>query len=132
MKKIVIFLIFIYLNAGVNYKIHKTIQFLNDFSLMRPHFLPIEVYNVFPFVIKSKKIDLKTYFKKQSFVINVKAIANERAFINNKWYKKGDKIQNFIIYKITANCVFFKTLNVNISKKTFSMCITPNVIEVVK
>ena len=131
MKKIIIFLVCIYLNAGVNYKIHKTIQLLNEFSSKNIQFLPIDFYNIFPVNI-DKPVNLDVYLKKQSLVINLRAIGNNSAFINGKWYNKGDKIQNLTIYKITNRCVFFKTFNPNIAKKTFSVCITPNLIKVGK
>lgn len=132
MKKIILFIVFIYLNAGmVNYKIHKTIQLLNTFSYKHTNFLPLGLYNIFPVHI-DKKVDLNEYLQKQSLVINLKAIGNNIAFINGKWYKKRDKFQNFEIYKITKRCVFFKTSNTNFIKKSFSVCITPNLIKVVK
>ena len=132
MKKIILLMLFVFLNANVNYKVHKTIQLLNDFvSNKHSKFLPIGFYNIFPVNI-DQKVDLNTYLKKQSLVINLRAIGNNSAFINNKWYKTGDKLQNLIIYKITKKCVYFKTTNVNISKKIFSVCITPNLIKVEK
>ena len=132
MKKIILLTVFIFLNANVNYKIHKTIQLLNDFVFNKQsRFLPIVFYNIFPVNI-DQKVDLNTYLKKQSLVINVRAIGNQSAFINGKWYKKGDKLQNFEVYQITNRCVFFKTYNKNIAKKIFSVCITPNLIKVEK
>ena len=129
MKKIIIFLICIYLNAGVNYKIHKTIELLNEFPSKHINFIPIDFYNIFPVNI-DKPMDLNTYLQKQSLVINLKAIGNGGAFINGKWYKKGDKIQNLMISKITSRCVVFRASHTNIAKKTFSVCITPNLIKV--
>ena len=133
MKKIILILLFIFLDANnINYKIHRIIQSLNNFPSKKDvKFLPIKSYNVFPVNI-DQRINLKAYLKKQALIIKLKAISGKKAYVNNKWYKEGSKIQNVIVYKITDSCVFFKTANKNILTKVFVRCITPNLIKVEK
>ena len=133
MKKIILITLFVFLNASaLNYKLHKIIQSLHNFpSKKEMKFLPIKPYNIFPVNI-DQKINLKTYLKKQALIINLKAISGKRAYINNKWYKQGSKIQDLIVYKITNSCVFFKTSNKSILTKIFVRCISPNLIKVEK
>lgn len=48
-------------------------------------------------VAKSKRVNFKLY-----------AIFNNKAKINSKWYKIGNKIKGFTLYKVCNNCVKLK------------------------
>ena len=111
-----------------NYKTNKIIEMIKEMESKKIEFLPIGLYNIFPINI-DEQVDIKQYVKKQALIINLKAIVGEKAYINGRWYKKGDRIQNLIIEKITNNCVFFKSIEIN---KTFNICLSPNIVKVVK
>ena len=103
MKKIILIILFINLYADVSV-ILKEIDKINNFH----YNFHIIKYN--PFVCKKiYKNDLvKNLVIKKSTIFILKAIFNNQAFINNKWYKRGDKIDGFIVYKITDREVFLK------------------------
>jgi len=57
------------------------------------------------------------------------AILGKEAYINGRWYKEGDKMQNMKILKITHNCVVFSSEDVD---KNFKRCLVSNLIKVDK
>lgn len=128
MKKLIYILMITFLFAD-NYKLFKIEKMINEMKQKEVKFLPIGFYNVFPINI-DRSMDIKQYIKKQNITIDLKAISANRVFINGKWYKKGDKIQNLIIDKITNNCVYFVSKVINNAQ--FSVCISPNIIKVSK
>ena len=124
MKKFLMLLICVVLYG--NYKTNKIIEMIKEMENKDIKVLPIGFYNVFPINI-DKQIDIKKYVEQQSLIINLKAIAGNKAYINNRWYKKGDRIQNLIIEKVTNRCVFFKSMEVN---RSFKICLSPNIVKV--
>ena len=128
MKKYFLLFMSIFLYAGNTYKTHKIIELINEMEHRKMKFLPLIDYNVFPVNIDNK-VKIQQYIKEQSATIDVRAIGNKQAYINNKWYKEGDKMQNLVILKITNNCVYFLSEEIN---KKFHICISPNLIKVVK
>jgi len=127
MRKYILLLAAVFL-FGENYKIYKVIELLHEMEQKKIKFLPLKDYNVFPIHIDNK-IKIKQYVKAQASDIKLKAISGKEVYINNKWYKEGEKMQNLTILKITKNCVFF--ISDNLSKK-FSICLSPNLIKVDK
>ena len=128
MRKFLIIFVGIFLFAD-NYKLYKVLQMLNEMKQKEVKFLPIGFYNIFPINI-DKQIDIKQYIKQKNITIDLRAISGKRAFINNKWYKQGDMIQNLIIDKITDNCVYF--VSKDIKNKSFNVCLSSNLIKVSK
>lgn len=128
MKKVFIIFLGVFLFAN-NYKLYKISQMLDEMKQKKVKFLPIGFYNIFPVNI-DKQIDIKQYIKQKNITIDLRAISGDSAFINNKWYKKGDMIQNLIIDKITNNCVYF--VSKDIKNKSFNVCLSSNLIKVSK
>jgi len=127
MKKYFFFFMSIILYANT-YKSHKVIELINEIEHKRVRFFPLIDYNVFPVNIDNK-VKIQQYIKEQSATIDLRAIGNKKAYINNKWYKEGDKMGNIIIEEITDNCVYFLSKEIN---KKFYICISPNLIKVKK
>jgi len=127
MKKLLLFLIVGILFAN-DYKSYKIVEMINEMSQKKVNFLSIPEYNIFPVNIDNKT-KIQQYIQEQTASIDLRAIAEKRAFINNKWYKEGDKMQNLIISKITNNCVSFISENIN---KNFDICLSFNLIKVSK
>jgi len=103
MKKIILIILSINLYADITL-ILKEIDKINNFHY---NYHTIK-YN--PFVCKNIHENnlVKSFIIKKKSIFILKAIFNNQAFINNKWYKIGDKINGFIIYKITDKEVFLK------------------------
>jgi len=127
MKKLLLIVIGIVLFAN-SYKSYKIIELINEIEHKKTKFLPLIDYNVFPINIDNK-LKIQQYIKEQSSTIDLRAIVSKKAYINNKWYKKGDKMQNLLIDKVTNNCVFFVSEDIN---KTFNVCLSPDLIKVEK
>ena len=127
MKKFLLILIG-YILLAKSYQSYKIIELINEIEHKKTRFLPLINYNVFPINIDNK-IKIQQYIKQQAAVIDLRVISNGRAYINNKWYKKGDKMQNLLIDKITNNCVFFVSEDIN---KKFNVCLSPDLIKVGK
>jgi len=127
MKKFLLILIG-YILLAKSYQSYKIIELINEIEHKKTRFLPLINYNVFPINIDNK-IKIQQYIKQQAAVIDLRVISNGRAYINNKWYKKGDKMQNLLIAKITNNCVFFVSEDIN---KKFNVCLSPDLIKVGK
>jgi len=103
MKKLILVILVINLYADISIIIKK-IDELNNFNY---NFILIN-YN--PFICKNiyKNNLVKNLVVRKKSIFILKAIFNNQAFINNKWYKVGDKINGFIIYKITDKEIFLK------------------------
>lgn len=56
-----------------------------------------------PFFPKRKKI--KTVSIKKRKILKLKAILNDKAFINGRWFSKGEKVGEYKIIKITPSFV---------------------------
>lgn len=76
----------------LHYKASKTILHVN--------------YN--PFFKKSTLIDGKVQTIQKNNTIELKAIFNDKAFITNKWYAKGESIAGYKIYNVDAMSVVLK------------------------
>jgi hypothetical protein len=77
------------------------------------------IYN--PFLNYNNKVALKKEFKfstkktdKVLSQLSLEVIFNNKAKINSKWYKKGDKIGNISIWKILSDKVILKDGNKSI------------------
>lgn len=55
-----------------------------------------------------KKQEKDKFIQKKPFEIKVYAIYNDRAYINGKFYKTGDFIAGYKIYKIAKNYIVLK------------------------
>ena len=127
MKKFLLILIGGILLAK-SYQSYKIIELINEIEHKKTRFLPLINYNLFPLNIDNKT-KIQQYIKEQAAIIDLRAIVGKKAYINNKWYKKGDKMQNLLINKVTNNCVFFVSEDIN---KTFNVCLSPDLIKVEK
>jgi len=127
MRKYLLIFISIFLYANT-YKSHKVIELINEIEHKKVKFIPLIDYNIFPVDIDNK-VKIQQYIKEQSEAIDVRAIGNKMAYINNKWYKEGEKMGNIIIKKISNNCVYFLSKDIN---KQFYICISPNLVKVNK
>jgi len=127
MRKYLLIFISIFLYANT-YKSHKVIELINEIEHKKVKFIPLIDYNIFPVDIDNK-VKIQQYIKEQSATIDLRAIGNKIAFINNKWYKEGEKMGNIIIKKISNNCVYFLSKDIN---KQFYICISPNLVKVNK
>jgi len=103
MKKLIIFL-FVVLYADISDILIK----IKDIENMQKNFLTIN-YNIFA----------ENYNTEPSFIpavnngieLKIFAIFNNKVNINGKWYKTGDKIESYKIFKITPDKVFLKENN---------------------
>jgi hypothetical protein len=76
--------------------------------------------NPFPLYLPKKK-DLKEdeVVEKEQFitpleaVYTLKAIMNKAAFIDNKWYRKGDSIGNYKVGKVSSSSLILESENDN-------------------
>jgi len=126
MKKLLLF-IGVFLLAN-NYQSYKIIELLQEMKHKKIKFLPIPEYNIFPIHIDNK-VKIQQYIKEQSSTIDLRAIAGKRVYINGKWYKEGDKLNNILISKVTDSCVYFVSEDIN---KKFNICLSPNLVKVGK
>jgi len=73
-----------------------------------------------PFIVnkieEEKEEEVKKVVKAKKAVVVVKvykldAILNHAAFINKKWYKKGDKIDQYVVQSLSKSSVVLKSKN---------------------
>lgn len=76
----------------LHYKASKTILHVN--------------YN--PFLKKTRLIDGKVQPIQKNKTIELKAIFNDKAFITNKWYTKGESVAGYKIYSVDTMSVVLK------------------------
>jgi len=64
-----------------------------------------------PFVIQTPKrpVSVDGVVTEVEVVYTLKAILNKAAFINNKWYKNGDKLGKYRVGYITSSSVLLKS-----------------------
>ncbi len=70
-----------------------------------------------PIIVKTIQEKLKNDDNNSNSIINytpniesfvLKAIVNNKAFINNKWYKIGDKVNNYTLVDIMDDSIYLK------------------------
>ena len=128
MKKLILFVLISGLIFASEYQTYKLIEFIKEMQHKKVKFLPIPDYNIFPVNIDNK-VKIQQFIKAQSATIKLMAILGKEAYINGRWYKEGDKMQNMKILKITHNCVVFSSEDVD---KNFKRCLVSNLIKVDK
>ncbi|WP_187647363.1 hypothetical protein [Nitrosophilus labii] len=82
-----------------------TMLYLSLFAEVLP--LPVK-YDPFYKAQKLLKKKKKIKSVSRTLKLTLSAIYNERAYINGKFYKVGDKIEGYKIYKIGKNFVILK------------------------
>jgi len=103
MKKLIIFLA-ILLYADISDILIK----IKDIENMKKSFLKVN-YNIFGenYNIESSFIPVVN----NEINLNIFAIFNNKVNINGKWYKTGDEVEGYKIFKITSDKIFLKRDN---------------------
>ncbi|ACM92103.1 hypothetical protein NAMH_1375 [Nautilia profundicola AmH] len=122
MKKLIIFVILITLNADI----YTVITEIKKMQTYTPNFKKIEKYNIFSsFNIVNKNIPLE--ITAQDKILSLNAIFQNKADINGVWVKVGDEIAGYKVIKINNNEVVLKKNN-TIKK----LVLKSNILKVVK
>jgi len=104
MKKTIFLVFFSLIYADVTSIINKITKIEN----FKPIFKKIKYYNVFDYESDSRRKDNITISKKGSCDLKIYAIFQDKVNINGKWFKKGDIMNGYKIFKITNNYVYLK------------------------
>jgi type II secretory pathway component PulC len=101
MKKLFMLFAGVFLYADIS----AIISQIKDIDSYTPVFKPVRSYSVFT-DISLKKQHIKADYTGSVLVLN--AVFQDRADINGKWVKKGDKIEGYEVLRVNSDKVVLK------------------------
>ena len=104
MKKTIFLVFFSLVYADVTYVINE----ITKIEKFKPIFKKINYYNIFDYEAHIKRKENITISKKGSCDLKIYAIFQNKVNINGRWFKKGDIMNGYKIFKITNNYVYLK------------------------